>query len=547
MKNPNNRNNITYAGNRRTMNWGEHMKILNFKVLTLVICALAPILLAEPPIPDHIMFGRLGLNCQIIEPEMGIRIEVQKTSNGNLLFSYEMGTDERDASQFVLRIPMSPTGQSEEWKAAPGEEVNLVVLDGDLQPLLQEPFIVGASTEFTYLDIGEGDSPPQAVAGVDQILCQNTTTLAANLPPIGAGQWEIMSGDGGSIDDINDPNSMFTGVMEETYLLQWSITHGTCPPSVDTVEIQFYEVLELAQAGPDLVSCTTEVQLAANVPVIGTGSWAVLSGQNGDFSSIFDPLATFYGEPGATYVLQWSVGNGICNDSLDDVNVEIVSLMGQEVSITGPGIVSCEEVVYLEAEPGFESYLWSTGETTRGIYTSQLGLTTYSVIGTTSNGCQSQAVHQVDFLPGDLNVAVFTGESEFTVCSLELPFILDALGLCGAGEPYSYEWILQNGDGFIENTQTAPTNFYAYETGNYLIELNVTDRAGTSYSTDLTLYAPVLEDFDLNGMIDENDWFYRLSFWTSDPDLSPYYLDQDQSGSISILDFLITQPCEVGD
>ena len=523
------------------------MRNLNSKSFFLVWCLFSFWLVAQPPIPDHIVYGRLGLNCQVIDPDQGIRIEVQKIPSGSILFAYLMGTDELDMSQFVLRIPMSASGQNEETSALPGEEVLIIVLDGDQNVLSSENYVVGESAQFIQLDLGEGESPPQAFAGEDQVLCVNSTMLTAHTPPVGDGLWQIISGENGVLANANDPNTVFSGVMDESYLLEWSITLGECPPTTDTVEISFFEILDLAQAGPDLTSCFTDVQLSANVPQYGSGTWRIIQGASGSFSSINDPLAIFHGEAGRTYVLEWSIGNGVCDDSSDQMTLEIVPLIGEPMSITGPELLSCNEIAYLTASEGFESYLWSTGENTRGIYVSNLGLETYSVVGTTRNGCQTNAVHQVEFLPGDLEVAVFTGPTEYTICSLSESYVLDALGLCGAGEPYTYEWTLMEGDGLIDDPNSSPTLLHAYQNGSYVVGLNVVDRVGTFYDTTLDLYAPVLEDFDMNGIINELDWLLRISFWASNPGDSPFFLDIDQSGNISILDFFITQPCELSD
>ena len=41
-----------------------------------------------------------------------------------------------------------------------------------------------------------------------------TTTLAANAPEEGTGFWSIESGTGGSITNVNNPTSTFTGIAE---------------------------------------------------------------------------------------------------------------------------------------------------------------------------------------------------------------------------------------------------------------------------------------------------------------------------------------------
>ena len=84
-----------------------------------------------------------------------------------------------------------------------------------------------------------------------------------------------------------------------------------------------------ANAGADQTICTTtaSVTLAANTPAAGkgTGTWSVVSGPNTSltqFSNINSPTATFTPAGGAgTYVLRWTISNGACTASTDNVNI----------------------------------------------------------------------------------------------------------------------------------------------------------------------------------------------------------------------------------
>ncbi len=54
--------------------------------------------------------------------------------------------------------------------------------------------------------------PTTANAGPDQTDVCATTSLAGNTPQYGTGNWEIVSGTGGSIAEPNNPTSQFTGL-----------------------------------------------------------------------------------------------------------------------------------------------------------------------------------------------------------------------------------------------------------------------------------------------------------------------------------------------
>ncbi len=81
--------------------------------------------------------------------------------------------------------------------------------------------------------------PTTADAGEDQFGLGGTwTTLTANTPEIGTGQWTILSGDGGQITNPNSPTSVFLGQNMKLYELEWKIV-AQCDTSVDFVSIAF--------------------------------------------------------------------------------------------------------------------------------------------------------------------------------------------------------------------------------------------------------------------------------------------------------------------
>src|SRR5690606_7129479 len=61
-------------------------------------------------------------------------------------------------------------------------------------------------------------------------------------PLVGNGQWSILSGTGGSFDDVTDPEATFSGTPGETYELQWTISNAPCAPSSDEVAISFASI-----------------------------------------------------------------------------------------------------------------------------------------------------------------------------------------------------------------------------------------------------------------------------------------------------------------
>jgi len=110
--------------------------------------------------------------------------------------------------------------------------------------------VSGNITVAGYNECGTGNSSPDypvnvlplpttADAGDDQPDIEDTvTTLDANTPVYGTGEWSVISGQGGVISDIYDPQSTFTGSTDSTYVLRWTITNS-CGESYDDVTIGF--------------------------------------------------------------------------------------------------------------------------------------------------------------------------------------------------------------------------------------------------------------------------------------------------------------------
>ncbi|MCP4365317.1 MAG: hypothetical protein GY800_08485, partial [Planctomycetes bacterium] len=159
--------------------------------------------------------------------------------------------------------------------------------------------------------------PSESDAGSDQEVCDGTTTLDADDPAIGSGQWFIIAGSASFATDT-DFDTDVTVLGAGTNTLRWTITQGGCTSS-DDVDI-VNNVPTTADAGPDQSVCNiATATLAGNNPVIGVGQWSVVSGT----ATFTDPLlfntdVTSLGS-GAN-VLKWTVTHLSCNNS-DEVTI----------------------------------------------------------------------------------------------------------------------------------------------------------------------------------------------------------------------------------
>ncbi len=94
------------------------------------------------------------------------------------------------------------------------------------------------------LDTGSSGCIAISDAGPDQLEVAGTsTTLAANEPLEGSGEWQIISGEGGSFADSTKNNTVFTGTAGTSYVLQWIVSSPENPACeefiTDTVNISF--------------------------------------------------------------------------------------------------------------------------------------------------------------------------------------------------------------------------------------------------------------------------------------------------------------------
>ncbi|MBC5994456.1 gliding motility-associated C-terminal domain-containing protein [Pontibacter sp. SD6] len=175
---------------------------------------------------------------------------------------------------------------------------------------------------------------PIANAGPDQKpVCGVTyTLLEANTPTHGTGLWTIVAGSGGQVADPANPKSGFTGKMEESYRLRWTVSNSPCAVATDEVEIKFSAYPE-AKAGPDLEIIEGEsITLAGS----GTGTLKWSPAESLDNTSVARPVAS--PEETTTYTLVATSAEGCV--STDEVTVRVLQRLRipNGISPNGDGI-----------------------------------------------------------------------------------------------------------------------------------------------------------------------------------------------------------------
>ncbi len=159
----------------------------------------------------------------------------------------------------------------------------------------------------------------------DTTVCNSLNyTLAGNSIGVGTGTWTKVSGPVGAVTfapNANDPTATATLPTYGTFVLRWTATNGTiCADQTDDVTISAFQTPTVSVAGIDSTHCGLNINLYGNTPTVGQGMWTHESGPGPVvFVDATDPN-TLVTVPNATvYRFRWTISNGNCPDSFDDV------------------------------------------------------------------------------------------------------------------------------------------------------------------------------------------------------------------------------------
>lgn len=189
-------------------------------------------------------------------------------------------------------------------------------------------------------------------AGVDQIICDNVTTLDASALASGTGYWSVNSGSA-SFVTLDDPKTVVTGLNKGPNVLTWNVNNNSCISS-DSVLIT-NDSPTTANAGQDTTILTDQITLLGNNPAVGTGSWSLISGSGAiDDPAQYNTLVTGLGLGGNTF--RWTITKNSCI-STDDV---IITNANTDPPDAGPDQTICSDQTTLAGnEPTFGYGEWS--------------------------------------------------------------------------------------------------------------------------------------------------------------------------------------------
>ncbi|MFN8397307.1 MAG: hypothetical protein U0176_21970 [Bacteroidia bacterium] len=165
---------------------------------------------------------------------------------------------------------------------------------------------------------------PTANAGPDQNICATNTTLNATTPTSGTGTWSLGSGSGTVVTPALTTTAV-TNLGIGANVFNWTVTNGVCPDVTDQVLITQFATPTTAAAGPDQNVCGTTAILSANIPSAGTGTWTLVSG-TGTIANPGSPTTAISGLSNGPNIFRWTIANGACPNSADDVTITRVAL-----------------------------------------------------------------------------------------------------------------------------------------------------------------------------------------------------------------------------
>ncbi|MGL2987381.1 PKD domain-containing protein [Flavobacterium sp. RSSA_27] len=198
----------------------------------------------------------------------------------------------------------------------------------------------GCSPSIDDVAIAIAPNVSTSIAGANQIICNSSTTMNANTPVVGNGEWSLVSANPDIlIRDKFNPNTIVENIPVGTWVFAWTITNNGCGTSVSNMQITVEEKPSVAFAGNDQEICdNSPLIMRANNPRVGLGTWNLVSGPNVPIYSDFNsPTTVIENIISGTYVFKWTVSNGLCPDNFDTVKVVV-----RDYAKAGEDILSCD-------------------------------------------------------------------------------------------------------------------------------------------------------------------------------------------------------------
>ncbi|MCF6365682.1 MAG: T9SS type A sorting domain-containing protein [Bacteroidales bacterium] len=208
--------------------------------------------------------------------------------------------------------------------------------------ILSVIYIISVNTSFS-----------QANAGVDQEVCTDATTLAADPPLSGyTGEWTVISG-ACTINNKTLYNTTVSSLLQNFNELRWTITNGTNTYTDEVIITNNYPTQALTASDEEI--CNNSYTLNANIYGSGeSGIWTVESG-SGTLLTPTINTSDVTGLASGNNTFRWTINKGICS-SFD----EIIITNHTVTANAGTNETICEDYTSLSANnPSPGAGTWS--------------------------------------------------------------------------------------------------------------------------------------------------------------------------------------------
>lgn len=300
-------------------------------------------------------------------------------------------------------------------------------------------------------------------------------------------------------------NNVLTNTLTAAQTIIYTVTPTTslgCVSNTQTVTITIDPQPTTAAAGPDQTACTSTALLNANQPTVGTGVWSQVSGPAASITN-----ANLYNTTisalinSNTVVMQWTVSNGVCTSSTDQVSITyntaaVQCLINSDFFADNSDPCINAPVIFTDNSLGASAYSWNFGPgatpptaNTAGPHNvtySSAGAKNVSLFITGVNGSDTETKSAyINVVPTPSAAGAINGT--FTLCAGTTQVLYSVSPISNAT---SYNWTLPSGATINTGagTNSISVNFANNATSGNISVVGVNAcGSGTSSSSSITV------------------------------------------------------------
>lgn len=380
---------------------------------------------------------------------------------------------------------------------------------------------------------------PPVEAGRDIDTCVNRNQFAQvrlqakGIPGV-FGRWRILpfSNGGGAfpngIRDTLNPNALFRGRADSTYLLEWTLRKGTCAAKSDTIRLRFSSPPSVANAGPDIDTCYDSppntsgkyfVRLKADTTQRRQGQWFLVNNGalGGRMSDSLNPEGMFEGFADQTYLLDWVTSKPGCTTSFTDrVQVRFFAPPADVDAGESDTLCGVESVRLNASAPQFPTGRWTVIGNEIGIPPSTGGVFSNPTLPNCVFSGRQNTLYTLEWRVSSSNLCTpsykadtikiyFYRNPDTAYAGLSIDSMCDTLTILNANLPRGGTgrgvWDIRSGDGgLVVDTLRANSVFVGRPGRTYRLRWTVKNEICGSVFDEITLsYSarpPVLQVFD---------------------------------------------------